>query len=244
MLYDTELVYQKDAYQTELETEVIQVGQDESGNPLLYLDSTIFYPEGGGQPSDVGTISGPNGTAQVVHARYQQGVVAHQCEIEGSFSVGDIVTCRINWDERHRNMRAHTAGHVLHDGLMHLPHPQDLFPLKGNHKKLYVDYSGSPLPSLLAVELEQQCNQIIASGYETEIREVSLEELQRICDYVPANLPTDKPLRVLKIGPHSPMPCGGTHVRNTAEIGPMKILGIYLKKGVNHIKYQLYDMVD
>ena len=244
MLYETELVYLKNAYQTELETEIIRIGQDETGSPLLYLDSTLFYPEGGGQPSDVGTISGPNGTAQVIHARYQQGVVAHRCEIDGSFNEGDAVICRIDWHERHHNMRAHTAGHVLHDALVQLPHPPDLFPLKGNHKNLYVDYTGSPLPGALAIELEQKCNQIIAADYETVIREVDLEELQRICDYIPANLPIGKPLRVVKIGPHSPMPCGGTHVQRTGEIGPMKILGISLKKGVNHIKYQLSDTAD
>jgi len=239
MLYDTELVYLQDAYKTELETEVIQVGQDESGSPLLYLDSTIFYPEGGGQPSDTGIIRGPNGAARMIHARYQQGVVAHQCEMEGGICAGDPVTLQLDWPERHRNMRAHTAGHVLHDALMQLPHPADLFPLKGNHKKLYVDYTGGPIAPELAAELERKCSEIIAADLQVSFRLVDAEELHRICQFVPANIPADKALRVVQVSGYPPMPCGGTHVQHTGEIGPLQILSIGMKKGVNHIKYQL-----
>lgn len=239
MIYETELAYLKDAYQTELETEVIATGQDEEGHALVYLDSTIFYPEGGGQPSDVGEIIGERGQARMVHARYRQGIVAHQCEVEGDLVEGDAVRLVLDWAERHRNMRAHTAGHVLHDALVSLPHPENLFPLKGNHKKLYVDYSGDPLPPDLAGALEARCNEIIAADLETHIRNVNLEELRRICDFVPPNLPADKPLRVLWIEGHAPMPCGGTHVHRTGEIGPMQIVGVNVKRGVNHIKYRI-----
>lgn len=239
MIYETELAYLKDAYRMELDTEITAIGQDEEGNTVLYLDSTIFYPEGGGQPSDTGEIIAENGRARVVHARYRQGVVAHRVEIEGTMEEGDAVECLLDWGERHRNMRAHTAGHVLHDALMALPHPENLFPLKGNHKKLYVDYSGDPLPADLAADLERRCNEIIAADLETHIRTVDLEELRRICDFVPPNLPADKPLRVLWIEGYAPMPCGGTHVRRTGEIGPMQILGINIKRGINHIKYQI-----
>lgn len=242
MYYETELVYLKDAYLTELETELIQTSEDETGSPLLYLASTIFYPEGGGQPSDTGVIKGPNGTARVIHARNQVGMVAHRCEIEGEFNPGDPLTLKLDWAERHANMRAHTAGHILHDALMRLPHPADTFPLKGNHKKLYVDYAGSPIPPELAAQLEQKCNEIITADVETTFWAVDSDELHRICAYVPANIPTDKPLRVVKIEGFAPMPCGGTHVKRTGEVGPMKILSIGMKKGVNHIKYQLGEM--
>jgi Ser-tRNA(Ala) deacylase AlaX len=239
MIYETELAYLKDAYQTELETEVIAMGQDEEGHMLIYLDSTIFYPEGGGQPSDVGEIIGEHGRARMVHARYRGGVVAHQVEVEGVLDEGNAVRCVLDWEERHRNMRAHTAGHVLHDALMGLPHPENLFPIKGNHKKLYVDYSGDPLPAELAPELEARCNEIITADLETHIKNVNLDELRRICDFVPANLPADKPLRVLWIEGYAPMPCGGTHVRRTGEIGSIKILSVRQKRGINHIKYSI-----
>ncbi len=240
MYYETELAYLKDATLTELETEIIGIGQDEEG-VMVYLDATLFYPEGGGQPSDIGRITGEHGTANMTHARYSQGVVAHRCEIEGRLEVGDRVKCLLDWDTRHRHMRAHSAGHVLHDALMTLPHPENLFPLKGNHKKLYVDYSGDPLPADLAPELERKCNEIVSANLATHVRTVDLDELRQICDFVPANLPTDKPLRVLCIEGFKPMPCGGTHVQRTGEIGPMKITAVNLKKGVNHIKYQIED---
>ncbi len=236
--YETELAYLKDAYLAEMETEIIGIDQDEEGT-LVYLDATIFYPEGGGQPSDTGRIIGEHGTANITHARYSQGVVAHCSELEGSLAVGDRVKCLLDWDTRYRHMRAHSAGHVLHDALMTLPHPENLFPLKGNHKKLYVDYSGDPLLADLAGELERKCNEIIAANLALHVRMVDLAELRQVCDFVPTNLPTDKPLRILSIEGFNPMPCGGTHVHRAGEIGLMKITAINLKKGVNHIKYQI-----
>ena len=241
MIYDTELAYLEDPYLTELETEIVAIGKDEQGADLLFLEATLFYPEGGGQPSDVGKIVGEHGTAQVLHARYAQGFVQHRCEIEGSLQVGEHVKCLLDWNERHRNMRAHTAGHVLHDALMQLPHPPNLFPVKGNHKKCYVEYSGDPLSPALAADLESKCNQIIAANLEAHTRLVDLDELKRICDFVPANLPADKPLRVLWLDGYAPMPCGGTHVRFTGEIRPMKIIGINVKKELNHLKYQIEE---
>jgi Ser-tRNA(Ala) deacylase AlaX len=241
MIFETELAYLKDAYVYEMAAEVLSISNDEQGHTILALDSTIFYPESGGQPSDTGTITGDHGSAQVLHARYMQGVVLHQCNIEGYFQEGEAVRLRIDWGARYRHMRAHTAGHVLHDALMQLPHPQNLFPVKGNHKKLYVEYSGDVLPPELAGDLESACNAIIAANLETHSRFVDLQELRHICEFVPPNLPTDKPLRVLWIEGYSPFPCGGTHVKRTGEIRPMKILHIGPKKGVNRIRYQIED---
>ena len=243
MIQETELIYLQDAYQRELETEVINVVPDGDGNTYVYLDATIFYPEGGGQPSDTGIIQGKDGRAQMLHARYRGGVVAHRSEIEGSLKAGDTVKCMLNWEERHHNMRAHSAGHVLHDALISLPHPANLFPLKGNHKKCYVDYSGDALAPELAEALEEKCNEIIQADLETHIRTVDLQELKQICRFVPPNLPADKPLRVLWLDGYDPMPCGGTHVRSTAEIGGMKILRVGTKRKVNHIKYQIFDRI-
>jgi len=241
VIFETELRYLQDAYTKETDAEIINISRDEQGHTILALDRTIFYPESGGQPSDVGTITGNNATAQVLHARYTQGVVLHQCQVEGYFQEGETVHLTIDWGTRYRHMRAHTAGHVLHDALMQLPHPQNLFPVKGNHKKLYVEYSGGVLPPELAGKLEEACNAIIAADLETHSRFVDLQELTRICDFVPPNLPTDKPLRVLWIEGYAPFPCGGTHVKRTGEIKPMQISQVGLKKGVSRIRYRVQD---
>jgi Ser-tRNA(Ala) deacylase AlaX len=241
MIFETEPAYLEDAYASEMETEIVSISHDEQAQILLALDSTIFYPESGGQPSDIGTITGSHASAQVLHVSHSQGVVLHQCIVEGYFQEGETVHLKIDWDARYRHMRAHTAGHVLHDALMHLPHPQNLFPVKGNHKKLYVEYSGDVLQPELSGELEAACNAIITADLPTHSRFVDLPELRSICDFVPPNLPTDKPLRVLWIEGYSPFPCGGTHVKRTGEIRPMKILHVGIKKGVNRIRYQIED---
>jgi len=241
MIFETELAHLEDAYRCELEAEVVSVYQDEHGHSILALDRTIFYPESGGQPSDSGTLRGENGNAQMVHARHAQGVVLHECRVEGAFSEGEAVHLKLDWETRYRHMRAHSAGHVLHDALMQLPHPQNLFPVKGNHKKLYVEYSGDALQPELADTLESACNEITRRDLQTHARFVDLAELKRICEFIPPNLPSNKPLRMLWIEGYAPFPCGGTHVRHTGEIGLMKILQVGLKKGINRIRYEVDD---
>jgi len=239
MLYDTELAYLKDAYLKELDTEIVEVAEEAGGHLVIYLDTTIFYPEGGGQPSDVGKIIGENGTATVVHAKYSQGVVMHQCQIEGTLAPEDAVKCRIDWDARYRNMRVHTAGHLVHDALMQLI--TGVVPSKGHHgNKPFLEYSGE-IASTISVQLENLANKMAADKLDTYTKMVDLSELQRLSRFVPPHLPKDKPLRIFWIHGCDPMPDGGTQVNNTGEIGQVKIVSISTSKGISRVRYEIVD---
>ena len=86
-----------------------------SGDGVFYVDSTIFYPLGGGQPGDTGSVSWDGGTLDIVDTRYgQDGDIAHHvAEGEAPPPAGASVELAIDWDRRYRHMRMHTAMHLL-----------------------------------------------------------------------------------------------------------------------------------
>src|SRR3989344_2505553 len=83
---------------------------------IITLDQTIFYPIGGGQACDTGTLLANGEVYRVISVQKMSGQIYHQVDREG-LGVGDRVTCTIDWDRRHRLMRSHTAAHLL-SGLM------------------------------------------------------------------------------------------------------------------------------
>ena len=240
LVYDTELVYLKDSYRKELKTYILDLRDEGEGHSIIFLDATIFYPEGGGQPSDTGKIVGENGTATVVHAKYYAGVVQHRSQIEGVLSPDDDVSCYLDWDRRYWNMCVHTAGHLLHDALMQLV--PGAIPVKGHHgNKPFIEYR-DPLPSEIAGELENLANRMIADNLQTYTKFVSLDELKAMSRFVPPSLPKDKPLRVFWIEGCDAMPDGGTHVKRTGEIGGIRVVSISAKKGRGRVRYEVVDV--
>ncbi|MBI3956270.1 phenylalanine--tRNA ligase subunit alpha [Candidatus Gottesmanbacteria bacterium] len=219
----TELIYMTDSYKQELMARVVSCVQ--KGNWWeIVLDKTIFYPQGGGQPSDKGTIKGKHGTATVKHVRMQDDEVVHECSIEGTIEIGKFVECTIDWNTRYQNMRVHSAGHVVHEAVR-LVAPY-LDPIKGEHgKTAYIQYQGS-LPIDKKTRIEQQANDLINQNLHLKTEFVTLDELKARASYIPEHLPKHKPLRILSIGEYPPIPDGGTQVKTTNEIGEITIPSI------------------
>lgn len=195
----------------------------------VILDNTIFYPEGGGQPSDKGTL----GAAKVEYVRVIENELVHQ--VKGNVTVGELVVCSLNWAWRHKHMRLHTAGHLIHDVLM--PLAPNLVPIAGSHgQKAYVEYLGS-FDATQAAVLEARVNDYVGQDLSVVTREVSFEELVQNCKFVPAGLPKTKQLRMLKIGNFDWMPDGGVQVKSTGEVGKIKIISITNAGGKTTIRY-------
>lgn len=219
----TELIYLTDSYQKELTTTVVSA--EKRGNLWeIVLSSTVFYPEGGGQPSDKGTISGKNGKAHVKHVRMKGELVIHECTLEGKLASGDEVHCVIDWSLRYHNMRVHSAGHIVHEAVKIIaPH---LIPTKGHHSDdAYIEYSGS-LPIDKKYFIEKEANSLVDKKLLLTTELVSMEELQRRTPWAPEHLPKNKPLRILTIGELAPIPDGGTQVHSAEEVGPITITKI------------------
>ncbi|MDD3647437.1 MAG: alanyl-tRNA editing protein [Candidatus Dojkabacteria bacterium] len=223
----TKQIYYEDTYKKELDCEVIsaEVGIDLTE---VVLDQTIFYPEGGGQPSDQGKLE----EAKVVSVRLIDGEIVHQ--VKGDLAEGQKVRALIDWERRYKFMKIHSAGHLLHDHLV--GKYESLIPLKGNHgKKSFIEYEGSIEGS--KEDIEKEVNDLLNRDLIIVTKVASFDELKKLCKFVPENLPKNKPLRMIQIGDFAPMPDGGVHVRSTKEIGKILIYSIDSDHGKVNVRY-------
>ncbi|MGI8908367.1 MAG: alanine--tRNA ligase-related protein [Candidatus Sumerlaeaceae bacterium] len=236
-MLDSQQLYYEEPYSTELKSEVLAVELGGGNNAAVELEKTIFYPEGGGQPSDQGEIVGAHGTLKVEQVQNKGGRILHQGKLLGKMAPGEEVHLSLKWSHRHHNMRVHTAGHLVHDILMQIT--DQLTPKKGSHgKKAFLEYRGKFDPSRKD-ELQQHVNDAVTANLPVKMSESSFEEISATCRFVPPGLPTGKPLRTLQIGEFGPMPDGGVHVRGTAEIGQVIIQEILPTDEGTIVKYRV-----
>lgn len=224
----TKQIYYQDPYKRDLQSKVLSVEQKVNLSNVI-LDQTIFFPEGGGQPSDRGTL----GNTKVEYVRFTDGEIIHQ--VKGEIKEGDLVQGVLDWNWRYKYMKIHTAGHLLHDVLTTMV--DGLIPIKGSHgKKAFIEYSGN-LDSAKKEELEKKVNEILQKDLSILTKEVTYDELAKECKFLPPHLPKNKPLRMIKIGDYPPMPDGGVHVKTTKEIGKIWIANITSQHGITNIRY-------
>lgn len=238
----TLLKYLENSYLFESEAKVLGVSTNETGKIVVILDQTIFYPQGGGQPYDKGEINTATAKFNVEEVRFEEGIVKHIGNyITGSFVGGDSVKLIVDSSVRMLNCRNHTAGHIIDLAVKNIG--EKLTPIKGFHfpHGAYVEYQGlinEENKGEIKQKLEKEVNKIIEDSLPIETRLVSKEELSQLCSYVPDWIPADKPTRIVKVGEYSAHPCGGTHVKNTKEVGPI-VLELKNKSGNTRINYQI-----
>lgn len=202
----------------------------EEGKTIIILDQTVFYPQGGGQPCDLGSIKNEDGVFLVEHVQYVDGVVEHVGEIEqGELSKGQKVNCRVDSKRRNINTRLHSAGHLVDLALKKLN--IDWEPGKGFHfpSGPYVEYTGllnSDKKEEVMKNIEDMCNQLIGENFVTT---VSVDE---------DGEKNGKPLRTVYYGDFG-IHCGGTHVSQLSEIEKIIIRKIKSKKEVIRISYSI-----
>ncbi|PSP45861.1 hypothetical protein BRC63_00425 [Halobacteriales archaeon QH_10_70_21] len=210
----------------------------ESGGSEVALSETYFYPEGGGQPADRGTVDG----IEVLDVQKRNGEVVHV--IDGSLEAGRTVEGAVDPEFRRYCRRAHTASHALYGagrrlfddigyggfGISAAPRGQRANDAAGStEEKVRVDFTTSTsIDDGTLVELERLVNRCV-----WESREVTWERLPRAealdREEVAFNTKTEEGItgetvRVVEIDGWDVAACGGTHVRNTREIGPVSVL--------------------
>ena len=224
---------------------IVDIIHPETGKTALILDQTIFYPQGGGQPYDQGTIQNVHNAATflVDEVRFKDGIVSHMGAItDGAFNLHDNVTLTVNAERRLLNSKNHTAGHLV-DCAMHML-GMNLTPASGYHfpEGAYVEYHGTMEENeraALLPKLQAAVNNLIAHALPISIKMVTLEELKRIAKFVPDYIPADKPSRAMIVEGYPAIPCGGTHVQNTKDVERMVIEKISNKKGNLRISYSI-----
>ena len=191
------------------------------------LDRTVFYPQGGGQAGDSGTLRGAFGALRVVDTRPGETAerVLHLLEPGAAPpAVGSPVELAIDWERRHRLMRLHTALHLLCAVVR--------APVTGGRiaeDKAHLDFD-IEMEKLVKEPIEAGLNALIAAGHEVAplwISDAELDarpELVRTMSVAPPR-GTGR-VRLLEIRGVDLQACGGTHVRNTAEIGRVGVARI------------------
>jgi Ser-tRNA(Ala) deacylase AlaX len=237
----TDLMYLKDFDVVTCQAQVTKVHDTEDGRTAVELDQTCFYPRGGGQDWDMGTITGPNGTIRVEEVRLDEaGVVQHIGTVQGTLQTGDAVQCSVDAERRTINTRLHSAGHVVDMAVDRLG--LDWIPGKGGHypHMSFVEYAAEVSPDdteNIRAQIESTAREAVVAGGDNEIRFMPVSEMSHVCRHVPENIPTNKPARVVIYCGDFGVPCGGTHVRNLHDIGPITITKVKSKKGITKVSY-------
>lgn len=213
----TQLLFREDAYLRACEATVVAVRDN-----AVELDRTVFYPLGGGQPGDTGTLSG----LRVTDTRKGEGdTVLHLLEPGARMpAVGAKVEAEIDWDHRHRLMRYHTALHLV-GAVVRAPVTGGRIGADKSHLDFDIE-----MDKLVKEAIEEGVNALVRGGHVTRaswITDAELDarpELVRTMSVAPPR--GSGRIRLLEIPGVDLQACGGTHVANTSEIGPLAVTRI------------------
>jgi Ser-tRNA(Ala) deacylase AlaX len=240
---ETYLECLNDSYKFEAEAQVVSVTMCEDGRTAVVLNKTIFYPQGGGQPADQGSIESGKTKFEVGDVRLINGLVFHYGNfLHGHFFAGDPVKLSVAKERRMLNARLHSAGHLIDVVIQKLG--LNLQPSKAYHfpDGPYVEYSGS-LESAnkedLAQQIESEAKQLIDKNMAMKVTVTDSENATVLCGKLPDYVDQSKPIRVVSLGDNTGCPCAGTHLKELADLGSLTISRIRTKGDKTRISYVL-----
>jgi misacylated tRNA(Ala) deacylase len=220
----TDELFRKDSYLKECDATVTAVE-----SRAVAVDRSVFYPLGGGQPGDTGSMSWTSGNARIVDTRYgESGEILHFVADDSPLpAVGETVQLELDWERRYRHMRMHTAMHLLGAVLKYGVTGGNISADKSRldfdmEDTVDKDAVGTALRALVAADHPVRCRWISEAELDAN------PELVRTMSVQPPRGKGD--IRLLEIEGVDLQPCGGTHLRSTAEVGKVRI-GKVEKKG-------------
>ncbi len=218
-----EKLYLKDSGILHCSAVVRSVGSDAKGR-FAFLNRTVFHPQGGGQPCDMGMLGSLRVVAVEKEGTPKEFDVKHYVEGDAALAEGDEVECAIDVVRRALNARLHSAGHLI-AAVAEKALP-GIKAAKGHHfpKEANVTFEkGDHTAAQLKECLERDLPQAIGS------------------DAAVAILWDDKGGRTIQMGAYEPVPCGGTHVKSLGEIGSIVMRGVNLKSGQLRVSYDVAE---
>ena len=226
----TEALYHTDAYLKEFDATVTAV----DGNKIA-LDRTAFYPGGGGQPNDLGTIAAGDQTWNVIKVSKQGADIWHELDREPP-AIGSAIHGRLDWDRRYKLMRTHTAMHIL-CGVIFRDYGAsvtggNMEPLKGR-----MDFEFETMRQEFVKQIEEKINVEVANARPTHVKILPRDEAFQIPDLIRTKislLPPGIPeVRTVEIEGLDLQADGGTHVANTSEVGRIRVVDYKSKGKIN-----------
>lgn len=210
---ETVKLYYEDSHRKEFTAQVLACCQTEAGFQVV-LDATAFYPEGGGQPCDFGTV----GEARVLDVQEKEGQILHLCD--RALPVGQTVTGRIDWQRRFSLMQQHSGEHIV-SGTVHRLYGWHNVGFHMGSDVMTIDFDG-PIPVEDLAKIEQLANEAVWADLPVNCDYPSQEALPGIPYRTKRALPW--PVRIVDIAGVDLCACCGTHVKRTGEIGLIKLI--------------------
>lgn len=226
-------------YETTFNAEIVAIN-----GPQITLNRTLFYPLGGGQNWDTGTLSSNTGKYSVEEVR-GRGEIMHFIDEDHGLEIGEKITGEIDWQRRYSHMKMHTAQHIisgvvyeLFDGARTVGNQIDV-------SKSRIDFNPIKFDNEMIELTFSKAQELIDAELAVTCQVMTREEINSIMPPERTNmglLPKSvKQLRVVKIGDNIDLcPCAGTHVRNIGEIGKLEFIAKKSKgKGTQRVSYRL-----
>ena len=225
---ETNKAYLDNSYLKELETRLLGYQEERKSRYYLVFEDTIFHPRTGGQSSDRGFVVGEGFEFVVDKALLVGEVVVHYGKLtKGLLQEGMRVKLILDWNARYKNMRLHTAGHIL-DYAVQLAYGRVVETVEAYHSppEPYVVYNAEAPSESMLREIERVANEVVSRDLPVRVLYVPREDLAKVVFNAPnlARLPNADIYRVVLIEGVNAIPCTGTHVAKTSEVGRIRVL--------------------
>lgn len=226
-------------YLTDFEATITAVEDDH-----IFLDRTLFYPLGGGQNWDTGSLNADKGKVEIIEVK-GRGDVQHFVAEGHGLQVGEEVTGAIDWERRYAHMRMHTAQHLVSGIVYEMFHGTRTVGNQIHQDRSRIDFQPIKFDDEMLAEVIAEANEVIKSALPVSCEIMTRSQINQIMppertnmDLLPISV---KELRVIRIGEKTDLcPCAGTHVKNLQEIGEIELLGKKSKgKMTQRVSYTL-----
>ena len=221
-------LFEENPYLKEFKAKIISINIEEK---TIELDNTAFYARSGGQPGDIGKIIAENQNIEVKDTIKKDNKIINIINKTENLDKGIEIIGKIDWEKRYKHMKMHSALHLMCSVI-----PLGVTGGQIGYEKSRLDFN-DPDKEINKEEIEEKINSLVKDDYEitSEIIDSKIldeqPELVRTMSVKPPQI--DGKIRLIKIGNVDLQPCGGTHVKSTAEIGSIKIGKIENKGRMN-----------
>ena len=221
-------LFEENSYLKEFKAKIISINIEEK---TIELDNTAFYARSGGQPGDIGEIITENQNIEVEDTIKKENKIINIINKTENLDKGIEIIGKIDWEKRYKHMKMHSALHLMCSVI-----PLGVTGGQIGYEKSRLDFN-DPDKEINKEEIEEKINSLVKDDYEitSEIIDSKIldeqPELVRTMSVKPPQI--DGKIRLIKIGNVDLQPCGGTHVKSTAEIGSIKIGKIENKGRMN-----------